>query len=211
MCFFAGIRRPFLDPDCHSRWTTQKGAAQCRDAHDDGAGIPYLRFDSEAIEAFLGYRGWLEPTIRSDELPSALTEHLSKYRGLVARLALICHLASGGVGPVPATAVTMALQWARYLEAHARRAYGSLMVDSGESARTIWRRIEKGDLRDGFTERDIYGRGWANLHKGSRLSDGLKLLVECDWLAVHTRQTGGRPSVVYNINPKALGRLAGAA
>ncbi len=85
------------------------------------------------------------------------------------------------------------------------------MVDSGESARTIWRRIEKGDLRDGFTERDIYGRGWANLHKGSRLSDGLKLLVECDWLAVHTRQTGGRPSVVYNINPKALGRLAGAA
>jgi hypothetical protein len=28
LCFFAGIRRPFLDPDCHSRWTTQKGAAQ---------------------------------------------------------------------------------------------------------------------------------------------------------------------------------------
>ena len=24
----AGIRRPFLDPDSHSRWTTQKGAAQ---------------------------------------------------------------------------------------------------------------------------------------------------------------------------------------
>ncbi|KIU25808.1 hypothetical protein SR41_18165 [Sphingomonas melonis] len=28
LCFFSGIRRPFLDPDCHSRWTTQKGAAQ---------------------------------------------------------------------------------------------------------------------------------------------------------------------------------------
>ncbi|MFH8651684.1 helix-turn-helix domain-containing protein [Sphingomonas paucimobilis] len=24
----AGIRCPFFDPDCHSRWTTQKGAAQ---------------------------------------------------------------------------------------------------------------------------------------------------------------------------------------
>ncbi|MBB3175073.1 hypothetical protein FHR90_002920 [Endobacter medicaginis] len=33
MCFFAGIRRPFLDPDCHSRWTTQKGAAQIHGAH----------------------------------------------------------------------------------------------------------------------------------------------------------------------------------
>ncbi|WP_207897200.1 hypothetical protein, partial [Sphingomonas sp. PP-CE-1A-559] len=28
LCFFAGIRRPFLDPDSHSRWTAQKGAAQ---------------------------------------------------------------------------------------------------------------------------------------------------------------------------------------
>ncbi|MEN2749804.1 integrase core domain-containing protein, partial [Sphingomonas sp. T9W2] len=27
LCFLAGMRRPFLDPDCHSRWTTQKGAA----------------------------------------------------------------------------------------------------------------------------------------------------------------------------------------
>ena len=36
LCFFAGIRRPFLDPDCHSRWTTQKGAAQgLRQEHDD--------------------------------------------------------------------------------------------------------------------------------------------------------------------------------
>lgn len=35
LCFFAGIRRPFLDPDCHSRWTTQKGAAHpCRRRHE---------------------------------------------------------------------------------------------------------------------------------------------------------------------------------
>jgi methyl-accepting chemotaxis protein len=27
LCFLAGIRRPFLGPDCHSRWTTQRGAA----------------------------------------------------------------------------------------------------------------------------------------------------------------------------------------
>jgi transposase len=25
------MRRPFLDPDCHSRWTTQKGAAHDAD------------------------------------------------------------------------------------------------------------------------------------------------------------------------------------
>ncbi|MFN3677992.1 MAG: hypothetical protein ACK4TC_18740, partial [Sphingomonas pseudosanguinis] len=30
LCFFAGILRPFPGPDCHSRWTTQKGAAQTK-------------------------------------------------------------------------------------------------------------------------------------------------------------------------------------
>ena len=37
LCFFAGIRRPFLDPDCHSRWTTQKGAAHACDANTKAA------------------------------------------------------------------------------------------------------------------------------------------------------------------------------
>ena len=37
LCFFEGIRCPFLDPDCHSRWTTQKGAA-----HDAGASVEEL-------------------------------------------------------------------------------------------------------------------------------------------------------------------------
>jgi hypothetical protein len=30
--FLAGIRRPFLDPDAHSRWITQKGETQYVDA-----------------------------------------------------------------------------------------------------------------------------------------------------------------------------------
>ena len=182
-----------------------------RDASDDGSGVPYLRFSPGAIELFLTYRAWLEPTLRGDELPSALVAHLSKYRGLIARLALIYHLASGGIGPVTEQAVAIALEWAKYLEAHARRAYGSLMVDNGDAARTIWKKIQKGDLRDGFTERDIYNRNWANLQKGPRLTDGLKLLVENDWLSSHVRQTAGRSSTVFNINPKALCNPALAA
>jgi hypothetical protein len=182
-----------------------------RDPFDDGAGIPYLRFDPGAIGLFLDYRRRLEPSLRGDDLPPALVAHLSKYRGLVPRLALICHLASGGYGPVPDSAVAMALEWAAYLEAHARRAYASLSVDHGDLARAIWRKIEKGDLRDGFTEREIYRRNWSNMQKGSRLSEALKLLVECDWLAARTGTNGGRPTTAYFINPKARTPLALAA
>lgn len=179
-----------------------------RDPFEDERDMPHLRFDAAAVEVFVDYRVGLEAKLRGDELPSALVEHLSKYRGLIPRLALICHLASGETGLVSARAVSTALGWAEYLEAHARRAYGSLAIDSGEMARTIWKRIEKGDLRDGFTERDIYSRGWSNLARGPRLSDGLKLLEDCDWIKAQILQTGGRPSTVYAINPAALQRPA---
>lgn len=179
-----------------------------RDPFDEGRGIPFLRLDEGAIGLFLKYRTNLESAVRGDEMPAALVAHLSKYRGLVPRIALIHHIASGGYGPISEYALAKALDWAEYLEAHARRAYGSLSVDNSDVARTIWKRVERGDLPDGFTERDIYRRGWSNLHRGQRLSDGLKLLVECDWLAARSVSHGGRPSTVYTINPLARARPA---
>lgn len=179
-----------------------------RDTWDDETSVPYLRFAPEALERFVEYRGNLEAAVRSDELSPAFSAHLSKYRGLVPRIALICHLASGDVGPVSSKAVGMAFKWASYLEAHARRAYGSLSVDNGRIARAIWRRIEKGSLTDGFTERDIYRKNWGGLEKGLGLSNGLKLLADCDWLSSQTVVTTGRSRTVFHINPKAQGRLA---
>lgn len=182
-----------------------------RDNWDDVAGRAYLRFEPEALERFVEYRSGLETTVRGDELSPALSAHLSKYRGLVPRLALVCHLASGDVGPISSTALGMALQWAGYLEAHARRAYGSLSIDNGRIARAILRRIEKGQLSSGFTERELYRKNWASLEKGQGLTDGLKLLVECDWLSADTSGTGGRPVTVFHVNPKAVTQLARAA
>jgi hypothetical protein len=175
-----------------------------RDFDDDGSGIPYLRFEPDAIERFLAFREPLESEDRRDDLPPALIAHLSKFRGPIARLALVCHLASGGYGRVSGEAVEKAIGSAAYLEAHARRAYGSLSVDSSEAARAIWRRVEKGDLADGFTERGIYNKCWANLQKGRRFTDGLNMLVECGWLVPQTKATAGRPTTIYRINPKAL-------
>jgi len=79
---------------------------------DMSGGIPSLRFDEAAQEIFTEWRVQLETLkLRSDE-PEIIESHLSKYRSLVPSLALICHLADGGVGPVPEGAMIQAASWA---------------------------------------------------------------------------------------------------
>lgn len=182
-----------------------------RDSFDEGDGMPFLRFSPAGVERFVDYRTQLEKSVRSDEMPAGLADHLSKFRGLIPRLALIIHLASEGIGHITDEAVERAIGWAGYLEGHARRMYGSLSIDNGAVARAILKRIEKTDLPMTFTERDIYHRHWAKLEKGERLSEGLRLLVEHDWLTAETKATGGRPTTLFHVNPKVLEGSAIAA
>jgi hypothetical protein len=169
-------------------------------------GVPYLRFAEGAQDAFSQWRGDLEQRLRGDDLAPALLAHLSKYRGLIPRLALVCHLANNAHGPVSMEAVGQALRWATYLESHAVRAYASLSVDNAEAARAIWRRVKKGDLPQPFTARDVYRKNWSGLGDKDRIGAGLSALVETDWLAAIEAkpEAGGRPTMLYRPNPKAL-------
>lgn len=166
--------------------------------------VPFLRFSDEAQEGFSEWRAGLERRVRGDDLPAPLVPHLSKYRGLIPRLALICHLANGGSGPVSLEATVQSWRWADYLESHARRAYASLNVDNAEAARAIWRKLIKGDLAAPFTARDIQRKCWSQLADRERIANGLAALVEADWLAASPIETGGRPSIAYVPNPKAM-------
>ena len=67
---------------------------------DQSDRVPFLRFDPAAHDDFLEWRKDLESKLRSGQLPAALESHLAKYRKLVPSLALISHLADGGMGPV---------------------------------------------------------------------------------------------------------------
>lgn len=182
------------------------GSVGCeRDAFDDGAGIPFLRFETGALELFNHWRATLENRLRGDDLAPQFQAHLSKFRGLVPRVALIHHLASGGRGEVMLTSLRVALMWAEYLEQHAARAYASMTTANTDVATAILRRIKKGDLRDSFTERDIYRQGWSGLGDRERVVAGLRLLEEFDWLASERIATGGRPSLVWYANPAIQG------
>lgn len=173
------------------------------DEFDGPNAVPFLRFSDEAQEWFSHWRGALEHKVRGDDLSAPLVAHLSKYRGLIPRLALICHIAGNGYGPIPMAAAMQADQWAEYLESHARRAYASTTLDNAEAARAIWRRLRKDDLSVPFTARDIQRKGWSGLNDKDRIAAGLASLVDADWLSATNEETGGRPSTTYRPNPKA--------
>lgn len=173
----------------------------------DDDGLPYLRFDPAAQEAFDEWRQDLEVRLRNGE-PEAIEAHLSKYRSLVPSLALLCHLADQPHGgPVTLTAMLRAADWCEYLEAHARRLYAQGLGADYSAAHALAARIRRGDVPDGSTPRDIYRSGWANLDKDATYR-GLEALADCGWLSledVPTGKGGGRPSAVIRLNPKREG------
>jgi putative DNA primase/helicase len=176
------------------------GAQSC----DLDGGAPFLRFDSDALALFRGWREPLEARLRSGELHPALESHLAKYRKLVSTLALILHLADDGRGPVSSLATLQALAWAEYLETHARRAYASVASPEVASATEIVKRIRSGEVAREFAARDVYRNGWTHLSDREQVIEALHLLVDLDWLASENRSTGGRAATVFLVNPKGF-------
>jgi hypothetical protein len=173
-------------------------------ATDEFAPVPYLRFDEDAQGVFNEWRRNLESRLRSDDLAPALESHLAKYRKLVPALALVTHLADGGTSAISETATLRALAFAEYLETHANRAYRAGAEVETAAAKAIFKHIHKGDLADGFTARDIYRNHWTDLSDRNRTQAGLDLLDDFDWLRGEKRETGGRASMVYRVNPRGL-------
>lgn len=178
--------------------------ASAADTDADGAGArPFLRLTGNALEVFNTYRADLEARVRSRSLPEPLAAHLSKFRGLIPRLALILHLAGGGRGKVTEEAMQVAVNWARYLEAHARRMYASVDMVTADTAGLILRRIRNGALADGFSQRDITQKDWSGLRDARAVQEALTTLQEHGWLRLSTTPTSGRPKDIYHINPAA--------
>jgi putative DNA primase/helicase len=168
---------------------------------------PYLRFDPDGRAEFQDWHSALERRLRSSELHPAVESHLAKYRKLIPVLALIHHLVGGGTGPVGAASVMSALAWGEYLESHALRLYGAATCAAVEGARTIAKRISKGDLGSTFDPRTVQRRGWSGLSDAKAVADALEVLEEHQWISIREEPSGprgGRPTVLCTVNPRAL-------
>ncbi|MBI1313400.1 DUF3987 domain-containing protein [bacterium] len=176
---------------------------------DDDEHVPYLRFDERAQERFNGWRAELETRLRSGAEHPAVESHLAKYRSLIPSLALLFHLADEpDGGPVTESALLRALAWAKYLESHARRIYGSIALASLGAAHRLAAKIEEGSVSRGFTLRDVYRNGWSGLTDRKQVAAAVDVLADHNWLKVEEIATDGRSATVHHINPRIRSRAA---
>ena len=118
----------------------------------------------------------------------------------------------GRFGDIGRDALMRAIDFSRYLETHARRIYAAGSQNETTAAKAILTHIKRGDLKDDFTAREVWRRGWSNLSNVDQVKAGLELLVDLGWLADKgvKRPGGGRPTTTYSVNPHALEPSAGA-
>lgn len=165
--------------------------------------IDVMRFDSVAQGAFFVWLEQLERLVRSNSLLPVMSSHLSKYRSLVPSLALIFAITDDVKGAIPVRYVEQAIQWAGYLQAHAERAFSCGIRPDTRFARALLTRIKDGSVADGFKPADVYLKGWSLLDKDG-VTKATDLLCSLNYLLkIETRKkSGGRPSIMYRINPR---------
>lgn len=178
------------------------GAEIGTDPHGDQQGLPFLRFNEDARDAFGEWRADFERSIRSAEA-EGLEGALSKFRHHVPALALALHVIDGGTGPVTLPATLRALALAEYFESHARRLHSSGRRATVRAARLIIDKARAGLLPVPFTARDVYRNQWSGLSDKAAVVDALDMLAAHAWLTEATIDTGGRPTVTYSLSEGA--------
>jgi hypothetical protein len=181
-----------------------------KDAEHD---VPYFRFSKSAQKVFVEWITNLENDLRKSEHP-IMVEHLGKYTKLVPALALIFHLVTLAQSKnyrkpgVSKKALERAIKWAEFLQHHAYRVY-SLALDPVQTAvHALAEKMKAGKLTDGFSERDVYKSGWADLTDSDVVHAACAELEQDGWLRrIPVERGAGRPaSASYHINPKLFAK-----
>lgn len=171
---------------------------------DDFVKLPHFHFDDEAQAMFIEWCTELHTECIAKEQNPLMQQHFGKFEKLFCAVALILHLAEGGIGPVKADSAARAASWCAYLAGHARRVYGLVEASKISTAKMVGRRIAEGKLPDGFTLRDVVRKQWTGVTTTLQAESALIALEEHGW--VHGIETdtsaGGRPTMRYYVNPE---------
>jgi hypothetical protein len=172
---------------------------------------PHFHFNEPAQAVF---NDWLT-NLQTVKIPSEdnplMVEHFGKYRSLMPSLALIFHcidIADNKVsGQVSEKAALLAVRWCEYLETHARRIYAMAESPEHEAAVRLADKVKAGRLPSPFTAKDVYSKDWHGLKDKAEVDAACNILIDENWV-IQTRKPmslkGGRPVVLYHINPEIL-------
>jgi hypothetical protein len=98
-----------------------------------------------------------------------------------------------------------AAAWCDYLEAHARRIYHCVTARIDTAVRLLGEKIETRKISSPFAARDVYRNEWTGLTEPNDVARALEVLEDLGWVISEQRPrttTGGRPGVVYHVNPR---------
>jgi hypothetical protein len=170
-----------------------------------------LHFSEDAQPIFMEWLGALRKKIKT-EPDKAIKSHLSKYQGLLPKIAGLLQLVDladmnrgqlMGSYPIDLEHLNRALRLLTYLESHARRIYGMVRDESQRAEESLAEHILKGDLKDGFTARDVIRKHWGHLRKEWVVNFAIETMEDMGWVRAlaNAKNAMGRPTYHYEINP----------
>ena len=107
--------------------------------------------------------------------------------------------------PISEANTLRAISLCTYFEGHAQRVYSCIISPELRAGHALARHIRKGDLDAQFSTRDIGRKCWSDLNSAELVNAALTYLVELNWIRpveIPVSPKGGRPSEVWEINPK---------
>lgn len=176
---------------------------------EESGGHRFVRFGRDAQQFFQAWLVELENTLRNGSIGSSpLQGHLGKYRSFMPALALIFHLIDHVADKdqpkeISLTNAERAAAWCGFFKSHAERLYDSAASTGLKAAHEILKKIQSGDLGDEFTAREIYRNKWRGLTEPNTVKEGLEVLVLHDYVQEVSIGTGGKPKIVFFVNPNA--------
>lgn len=168
-----------------------------------------LGLTKDALEAWYDFAAWIEARQGVGREFHHIQDWTSKLPGAVLRVAGVVHVAEmgPGAGSIERDTIDRSVSFARTLIPHAQAAFGMMGADPAvEGAEKILDWLKQQVPCDAIKQNEIARALHGQFATVKDLQPGLEVLVERNYLRGPLKEpTGGRPSIIYEVNPAVWG------
>jgi len=150
--------------------------------------------EADASEYWLNWQNkWM--AMVGNEGEAHIAGHLSKFRSLMASLALVFAIIHGR-GKVAVADMELAAKWCDYLSLHARKMYRC--SEQGTPTESLAEKIKAGKVKDGVRLKELKDKNILGRNTRKVIDHAIDELVAANWVQV---EHGPRGSKIIHINP----------
>jgi putative DNA primase/helicase len=178
--------------------------------NDRGESVPYiLNLSKEAYQEWMNFSKVVEVNLCEGGKFEYITDWAGKLPGFAIRLSGLLHCIEDPHQPwtreISLDTMSQALETASIFSHHALAVFDLMGADKAlQGSRRIWRWVERGRFKQ-FSKRDCYNSLKGSFPRVQNIEPCLDVLEERGYIAAVKQQTGGRPTILYNVNPKLTG------